>query len=128
MQQLQVSTQNQEQNFFSKSKLPLQKWLLMLYLWAREYPVSDAAEEAEISSRVAIDIYQCLREVCTDILLQIILGGPGVVVHIDESLFRHKPKVAGNQCNYQMNSNAVINPSCRTTNMKTHTHKKSNVF
>ena len=24
--------------------------------------------------------------------------------------------------------NAVINPSCRTTNMKTHTHKKSNVF
>ena len=39
--------------FFSKSKLPLQKWLLMLYLWAREYPVTDAAEEAEISLRVA---------------------------------------------------------------------------
>ena len=77
---------------FSKSKLPLQKWLLMLYLWAREYPVSDAAEEAKISSRVAIDIYQWLREVCTAKLLQIILGGPGVVVHIDESLFRHKPK------------------------------------
>ena len=91
MQQLQVSTQYQEQNFFSKSKLPLQKWLLMLYLWAREYPVSDAAEEAEISSRVAIDIYQWLREVYTAKLLQIILGGPGVVVHIDESLFRHKP-------------------------------------
>ena len=43
-------------SFFSKSKLPLQKWLLMLYLWAREYPVTDAAEEAEISSRVAVDI------------------------------------------------------------------------
>ena len=59
MQQLQVSTQYQEQKlqkFFAKSKLPLQKWLLILYLWAREYPVSDAAEEAEISSRVAIDI------------------------------------------------------------------------
>ena len=65
----------------------------MLCLWAREYPVSDAAEEAEISSRVAIDIYQWLREVCTAKLLQIILGGPGVVVHIDKSLFRHKPKV-----------------------------------
>ena len=59
----------------------------MQYLWAREYPVSDAAEEAEISSRVAIDIYQWLREVCTAKLLQtqIILGGPGVVVQIDES-------------------------------------------
>ena len=92
MQQLQVSTQYQEQNLFSKSKLPLQKWLLMLYLWAREYPVSDAAEEAEISSRVAFDIYQWLRELCTAKLL-LILGGPGVVVDIDESLFRHKPKV-----------------------------------
>ena len=60
----------------------------MLYLWAREYPVSDAAEEAEISSRVAIDIYQWLREVCTAKLLQIILSGPGVVIHIDEFLFR----------------------------------------
>ena len=68
----------------------------MLYLWAREYPVSDAAEEAEISSRVAIDIYQWLREVCTAKLLQtqiIKMGGPGVVVQIGESLFRHKPKV-----------------------------------
>ena len=94
--QLQVSTQYQEQTlFFSKLRFPLQTWLLMLSLWAREYPVSDAAEEAEISSRVAIDIYQWLCEVCTAKLLQtqIILGGPGVVVQIDESLFRHKPKV-----------------------------------
>ena len=67
----------------------------MLHSWAREYPVSDAAEEAEISLRVAVNIYQWLREVCTNKLLQalIILGGPGVIVQIDESLFRHKPKV-----------------------------------
>ena len=40
-------------------------------------------------------IYQWLHEVCTAKLLQtqIILGGPGVVVQIDESSFRHKPKV-----------------------------------
>ena len=44
---------------------------------------------------MAIDIYQWLREVCTAKLLQtqIILGGPGMVVQFDESLFRHKPKV-----------------------------------
>lgn len=82
-------------SFFSKSRLPLQKWLLMIYLWARQYPVTDAAEEAEISARVAVDIYQWLREVCSTKLLQtrITLGGPGVVVQIDESQFRHKPKV-----------------------------------
>ena len=75
--------------------MTLQRWLLMMYLWAREYPVTDAAEEAEISARVATDVYQWLREVCTTKLLQapIILGGSGVIVQIDESLFRHKPKV-----------------------------------
>ena len=67
----------------------------MLYLWARQYPVTDAAEEAKMSLRVAIDIYQWFREVCTTKLLQspVVLGGPGVIVQIDESLFRHKPKV-----------------------------------
>ena len=47
------------------------------------------AEEAEISSRVTIDINQRLREVCTAKLLQtqIILGGPGVVIQIAESFF-----------------------------------------
>ena len=67
--------------FFSKSNLPLEKWLLILNLWTREYPFSDAAEEAEISSGVAINIYQWLREICTAklLLIQIILGGPDVV-------------------------------------------------
>ena len=85
-----------EGSFFAKSRLTLQKWLLIIHLWAREYPVLDTAEEAEISDRVAIDIYQWLREVCTTALLNnpMILGGPGTVVQIDESLFRHKPKVA----------------------------------
>ena len=48
--------------------------------------------------RTAIDIYQWLREVCSTKLLSspIVLGGPGVVVQIDESLFRHKPKVNKN--------------------------------
>ena len=52
-------------------------------------------EEAVVDKRTAIYIYQWLREVCTTKLLSspIILGGPGVVVQIDESLFRHKSKV-----------------------------------
>ena len=82
-------------SFFSKSRLSLQKWFLMLWFWAREYPVIEAAGEAEIGRPVAIDIYQWLREVCSSKLIQspVILGGPGKVVQVDESLFRHKPKV-----------------------------------
>ena len=60
-----------------------------------EVLVTDFADEAEISEHTACDIYQWLREVSSTKLLQspVVLGGPGVVVQIDESQFRHKPKV-----------------------------------
>ena len=63
----------------------------------RDYPVSDAAEEAHVGRDTAINVYQWLWEVCTTKLLSmpIQLGAPGKVVQIDESLFRHKPKVNG---------------------------------
>ena len=50
-------------------------------------PVTDATE---VDKRTAIDAYQWLREISTALLWtpQIVLGGPGVVVHNDESLFR----------------------------------------
>ena len=55
----------------------------------------DAADNAEISEKTAIDINQFFRDVCSTKLLQspIVLGGIGKVVQIDESLFNHKPKV-----------------------------------
>ena len=85
-----------EGSFFSKSKLSLQKWLLLLHYWVRETPVTQAMEDAEVDKRTAVDGYQWFREICSSALVrapQIVLGGRGVVVHIDESLFRHKPKV-----------------------------------
>ena len=84
-----------ERSFFSKSRLPLQKWLLVLHFWVKQYPVKDAAKDVEIDKNIACDLYRWFREVCSTTLLQtpIILGGPGVVVQVDESLFRHKPKV-----------------------------------
>lgn len=56
--------------------------------------MSTAAEEAKVGRDTAINVYQWLQEVCTTKLLgmPIRLGGPGRV-QIDESLFRHKPKV-----------------------------------
>ena len=66
-----------------------------MYLWAWQYTVTDAMEEAVVDRRTAIDMYQWLREVCTTKLLSspITLGGPGVEVQINKSLFRYKPKV-----------------------------------
>ena len=83
-------------SFFAKSKITLQKWLILLYWWVREYPVSDAAEEAEVTRATSVQAYQYFRDVCTAKLLQapILLGGPGIIVQIDESLYRHKPKVS----------------------------------
>ena len=87
-------------SFFSKSKLKLSQWIIIIYWWVRQYPVSKAAEESGASRKVTIDIYQWLREVCSTRLLQqrIQLGGPQKIVQIDESLFKHKPKVRHCTC------------------------------
>ena len=78
-------------SFFCKSKLSLQKWMIVMVWWAKEYPVLKAAKEADTSDNTACQIYQWLREVCsTKLQTPIILGGPGVVI---ESQFCHKPKV-----------------------------------
>ena len=75
--------------------LTLQKWMLAILWWSREYPVTDMALEVEVTETTACAIYQWLREVCSTKLLRMpmVLGGNGVIVQIDESLFRHKPKV-----------------------------------
>lgn len=72
--------------------------MLLLFCWSREQPVTDASVDCEVTLKTAIDVYQWFREICTTHLLRhpIVLGGPGVVVQIDESLFRHKPKVRFN--------------------------------
>ena len=82
-------------SFFAKSRLTLQKWLIMLYMWARDYPIKDVAEEVEADASTVVDAFQWFREVCSNELLNtpIKLGGPGHIVQIDESQFRHKPKV-----------------------------------
>ena len=80
----------------TKSRLTLRQWMIVMVWWAKEYPVLKAAKEADTTDNTACQIYQWLREVCSTKLMQsqIVLGGPGVVVQVDESQFRHKPKVA----------------------------------
>ena len=84
------------ENFFDQSCHQLQQWIVLMYWWARQYPVSDAAEGAEVDKKTAIQIYQYCRDICSWRLLNhdspLMLGGPGVVLQIDESSFGHKPK------------------------------------
>ena len=37
--------------------------MVIMYWWARQYPVTDCKDEAEVDKKTAIDVYQWLREV-----------------------------------------------------------------
>ncbi|XP_071152157.1 uncharacterized protein [Mytilus edulis] len=81
-------------SFFEKSKVTLNKWLYAIYLWSQESKVNTVVKQVDIGEKTVIQMYQYLRDVCSTKLLNtpIELGGPGVVVQIDESLFNHKSK------------------------------------
>ena len=44
-------------SFFSKSKITLHKWMLLLHFWVYQYLVTDAMQEAEVDRQTAIDVY-----------------------------------------------------------------------
>ena len=84
---------------------------MMIWFWSIDFPVTNAATQAKIAQSSAIAFYQWLRDVCSWKLLQsqIVLGGPNKVVHIDESLFRHQPKVKNMFLNCCMEINISFN-------------------
>ena len=63
--------------------------------------MTDAAEVAKVTETTAIQVYQYFRDIRSWRLVTddspMLLGGPGVVVRIDESLFSHVPKVQTQQ-------------------------------
>ena len=81
-------------SFFDKSRVPLGKWLYIIYLWSHQTKVSTTVKQVEIGEKTVIQMYQYLCDVCTTKLLNtpIQLGGQDVVVQIDESLFKYKSK------------------------------------
>ena len=97
-------------SFFEKSKIPLRTWILLILLWAYQLLVCTVAQLVVLNKETAINGFQWLREVCSTKLVNtsIILGGSGVVVQINESLFRYKPKV--NEClEYSHNTHYSVN-------------------
>ena len=82
-------------SWFTHMRVPIQKVVWIVYLWSIHMPVGMAAQLTAVSQKSIIQIYQFLRDVCSAKLVALNgekLGGPGVIVEIDESLFRHKPK------------------------------------
>ena len=57
-----------EGSFFSKSRLPLSKWLLLVHFWSKEFPVKDATDDADVHKNTAGDVYRWLREVCMGVI------------------------------------------------------------
>ena len=49
--------------------LSLTEWAILLYWWYRQYPVTDVAEEAQVSKNIAIQAY---RDVCSWKLVNVI--------------------------------------------------------
>jgi hypothetical protein len=76
------------------SRLPLAKLVYLVYWWSGETTVKSAADTTGVSQKTIVQLYQYMRDVCSTKLLNTPpdLGGPGVVVQIDESLFNHKSK------------------------------------
>ena len=98
-------------SFFAKYHLTLQQWVMLLHFWTRQNPVLDTAECVKVAENTAIDAYQWLREVCSTRLINdgpVVLGGPGIVVQIDESLFKHKPKVHTTQTHTGTNTHTGL--------------------
>ena len=69
-----------------------------MYWLACQYPVTDAAQEAEVEEKTMIQAYQYCRDIfCWRLLKRdspLMLVVAGVVVQIDKSLFWHKPTVS----------------------------------
>ncbi|KAK9744526.1 ISXO2-like transposase domain [Popillia japonica] len=75
--------------FFARSKLSLQQILGFVNLWVRCVPQTFICDELKLSQRTAVDWASFCREVCLEFFMYkpTKLGGPGIVVEIDESKF-----------------------------------------
>lgn len=82
------------ESIFYNSNLSFKKLLEILVRFSKEERISSLRKDITISKPSIINFYRKLRNCCERYFERnpVRLGGPGVVVQIDESLFCHKPK------------------------------------
>ena len=69
--------------------MTLEKTVILTYCWARDHLQYHAADEARVSLNTSCSWYEHCRDACEAWLQAnpVVIGGPGVEVEIDESLF-----------------------------------------
>jgi transposase-like protein len=80
------------------SKLSFRQVVLFIYCWAREYTsVKFCEDELDLSHTTVVDFNNFLREVCAESLMNNIpaIGGPGMNVELDETLFSRRKNHSG---------------------------------
>jgi len=68
----------------------------MRYAWATKRSQSMVIHDVGVAKKMAINIYQWCRDMCSWTLVNgtdIKLGGPGQIMRIDESVFTYQGKV-----------------------------------
>ena len=83
-------------DFFIGVRCPLNKIIYLVYAWATKRCLSAATIDIEVGKKMAMNVYQWCRDICSWTLVNgptIKLGGPGQIVQIDESVFTHQGKV-----------------------------------
>ena len=68
----------------------------MIHSWATNRAIGEAITDVKIGKKMGINIYQWCRDICSWTLTNgppILLGGPGAIIQIDESVFTHQGKV-----------------------------------
>lgn len=75
-------------SFFEKAKLTLCECMLFLHLWCNNYSEKLIIDDFNISNKTLVDWSRFCRDLCVFHFetSNIVIGGPGCVVEIDESL------------------------------------------
>src|ERR1700733_2222190 len=76
-------------SFLERSKITPTTFLYLVYFWSTKTSLMATVHPLGLSSKTVVDYYNYFREICSWKLLnnQIQLGGPGLEVQIDESVF-----------------------------------------
>ena len=74
--------------YFDHLHFPLRKYIAVIYYWASQTALRTTVEHLKLGENTLIDNFNLIRDVCSWKLLQdpIILGGPDIIVQIDECI------------------------------------------